>query len=229
MVSINWKGKKSAMQSNAVWIKLFLLMLLPLLSARAAQAQTWDEWFKQKKTQIKYLTQQIAALETYGSYLKKGYAIVDKGLGNIKDLTGGELGLHTDYYQSLKVVNPMVKDSPKATAIMQYLMVIPGQLDQIRKLPGLNADGQAYINRVIAEVLDECQADAQELQLVITSGQAEMKDDERLKRLDHLYNRAKDKYGFTLFFRGQVQTLLLQKAGERQSLQTLKNYYGIKE
>ncbi|WP_462267709.1 hypothetical protein [Mucilaginibacter sp.] len=206
-----------------------LLLLLSMLSARVTQAQTWDEWFKQKKTQLKYMTQQIAALETYGSYVKKGYAIASKGLGNIKDLTGGELGLHTDYYHSLKAVNPMVKNNPKAAAIVQYLAVIPGKLDQVEMLPGLNPDGQAYISSVTAKVLDECQADIAELELVLTSGQAAMTDDERLKRLDDLYGRVKNKYSFTLFLHSQVRMLLLQKAGERQSLQTLKNYYGIPE
>lgn len=52
--------------------KLCVIMAL-LTSNVAGQAQTpnWNEWFRQKKTQRKYLIQQIAALKVY-RILKNG-------------------------------------------------------------------------------------------------------------------------------------------------------------
>ena len=44
--------------------KLLIMFLLGML-ATTTQAQTFAEWFKQKKTQKKYLVQQIAALQVY--------------------------------------------------------------------------------------------------------------------------------------------------------------------
>ena len=43
-------------------------------------AQTWDEWFEQKKTQIQYLEKQIVELGIFIGDLQKGYQIVQKGL-----------------------------------------------------------------------------------------------------------------------------------------------------
>ena len=51
-------------------------------------AQTLAEWTQQNKTQIKYLVEQIAALQAYALVAEKGYSIAKTGLnaiGNIKN------------------------------------------------------------------------------------------------------------------------------------------------
>ena len=60
---------------------LLICFSLCAFSFQAAKAQTFAEWFQQKKTQIKYLTEQIAALEQYGNYVKQGYRIAQGGWG----------------------------------------------------------------------------------------------------------------------------------------------------
>jgi len=45
--------------------KIFLFLLLVVSAGSNLQAQTFAEWFQQKKTQKKYLLQQIAALQVY--------------------------------------------------------------------------------------------------------------------------------------------------------------------
>ncbi|MDO3641518.1 hypothetical protein [Mucilaginibacter sp. L3T2-6] len=198
-----------------------------LLAAGVSQAQTFAEWWSQKKTQIKYLARQIAALEVYGSYLKQGYKIAGKGLGNIAGFTGSEFSLHSDYYKSLKTVNPLVKDNPEAAAIAQYATAIPAEFDYLKGFNGLDEADQKYIGSVAGKVLEECSNDIAELQLVMTSGETEMTDDERLKRLHQVSTRIKDKYAFTLNFRNQVRMLLAQRNRELQNIQTLRRYYEI--
>ena len=56
-----------------------------------------------KKTQKKYLLQQIAALKVYISYAKKGYNIVSSGINTIRDIKKGELNLHNNFYNRSKV------------------------------------------------------------------------------------------------------------------------------
>lgn len=204
-----------------------LCILLCVLTLQVAQAQTFAEWFSQKKTQIKYLTQQIAALEQYGSYIKQGYEVSQNGLGNIGGYIKGEHSLHTSYYNSLKTVNPEIKGNGKADSITSYAAQIPAQFDHLNNLNGLDADNRNYINSVKATILDECNKDLAELQLVITSGEAQMTDDERLKRIDQIYIRIKDKYAFTQSFCNQVRVLLLQRDQELRDIQTLGRYYEI--
>lgn len=208
-------------------IKQVCCLLLCAFSFQLTQAQTFAEWFSQKKTQIKYLTQQIAALEQYGSYIKEGYAISQNGLGSIGGYIKGEYGLHSGYYGSLKTVNPEIKSNGKADSIARYAEQIPGQFDQLNKLNGLDNDTRHYIGQVKAKTLEECNKDLAELQLVIADRQAQMTDDERILRLDEIYDRIKDKYAFTQSFCNQAKMLLLQRSRELQDAQSLWRYYGI--
>lgn len=201
------------------------VVLLLLMSATATFGQTFAEWFSQKKTQIKYLTLQIAALEQYGSYIKQGYAISQNGLGSIGGYIKGEYGLHSSYYGSLKTVNPEIKGNGKADSIVRYAQQIPAQFDHLNNLSDLDNDKSQYVELVKVKVLDECNKDLAELQLVMTGGQVEMTDDERIKRLDEIYNRMKDKYAFTQSFCTQVRMLLLQRNRELQDIQSLGRYY----
>jgi hypothetical protein len=197
---------------------------LLLLSATATFGQTFAEWFSQKKTQIKYLTQQIAALEQYGSYVKQGYAISQNGLGKIGGYIKSEYGLHSSYYGSLKTVNPEIKSHGKADSIIRYAQQIPGQFDHLNGLKSLGKDNLQYVVKVKAKVLEECHKDLTELELIMTSGQAQLTDDERIKRLDEIYVRMKDKYSFTQTFCDQVRILLLQRDRELQDIQSLGRY-----
>ena len=206
--------------------KIYLVCLL-CITGISAHAQTFAEWFSQKKTQIKYLTQQIAALAQYSAYIRQGYAISQNGLGNIGGYIKGEYDLHNSYYNSLKTVNPEIKGNAKADSILSYAGQIPPRFDHLNGLATLDTDTRTYVALVKSTVLDDCNKDLSELQMVISSGQAQMTDDERLKRLDNIYMRMKDKYAFTLSFCSQVRTLLLQRQQELNDINTLKQQYGI--
>jgi cell fate (sporulation/competence/biofilm development) regulator YlbF (YheA/YmcA/DUF963 family) len=211
-----------SIKTMAVLIGLFINVATCTIS----KAQSWDEWFRQKKTQIDYLTKQIAELQLYTGYLKQGYAISKNGLGTVRDWTNGEFILHSDYYNSLKTVNPELRNNPEAKAIIAYATAISDSFTQL-DLKGLSDESRSYISRVKSKVLAECDADISELQLVMTSGKTEMTDDERLRRLNKVYEAIKDKYQFTCSFTSRVNVLLQQKSQEEQNIQTLKKYYGI--
>jgi hypothetical protein len=207
--------------------KGLILMVLLCAAATVCRAQTFAEWFNQKKTQIKYLTQQIAALNIYRGYVEQGYQISKNGLGTITNWTKGEFDLHSGYYNSLKTINPALKDNAKTNAIAGYANAVPGQFDHVLAMDGLDQDSRKYVLAVRDEVLKECNRDIDELELVMTSGKAEMTDDERFKRIDQVYGRTKDKYAFTLSYCNGVKNLLLQKTQDEQNIQTLRRLYGI--
>jgi len=81
--------------------KIIFIGLMLFLSAGNIHAQTFSEWFRQKKTQKKYLLQQIAALQVYIGYAQKGYRIAKEGLTTIGGFTKGEFDLHSDFINSL--------------------------------------------------------------------------------------------------------------------------------
>src|ERR1700754_3999329 len=107
-------------------MKRIILIITVLLSFLFGKAQTpnANEMFKQKKTQRNYLIKQIALLRTYLTYVKKGYQIVDKGLSLIGDIKDGTFKLDQDYFNSLKQVNPLIRNSPKVNEILVYEQAI---------------------------------------------------------------------------------------------------------
>jgi hypothetical protein len=212
--------------ASAPFRMLGILMLLQCFSI-AVKAQTFAEWWSQKSTQIKYLEQQIVASQAYYGYLKQGYNISKKGLGVIGDWKNGEMNLHKDHYEALKNVNPVIRDNAKFKAIPEYADAIPMQFDHLQNLTGLTADNRTYINAVRQKVLTECDKDLHELELVAVNGKTEMTDDERLKRLDKLYDSMKDKFAFTISYCNQVKTLMLQKQQQLQQNNTERRFYEI--
>lgn len=201
--------------------------LLCAFSFQLTQAQTFAEWFSQKKTQIKYLTQQIAALEQYGSYVKKGYQIAQGGWDGIGNSVKGEFDLHSAYYSSLKQVNPAIKNDPKADIIITYAQLIPQQFDHLGGLTALDGDTRGYIGRVKTAVLTETDKDIADLQMVMTDGKAQLTDDERIKRLDAIYERVRDKLVFSGSFCNDVRVLIIQRNNSLNEINTLKGIYGI--
>lgn len=204
-----------------------LCILLCVLTLQVAQAQTFAEWFSQKKTQIKYLTQQIAALEQYGSYVKQGYQIAQSGWGGIGNWVKGEFNLHSAYYGSLKTVNPEISSNPKADSIVSYARLIPQQFDHLDGLSSLDNDTRSYISKVQTAVLNETNKGLAELQMVMTDGKAQLTDDERIKRLDAINERVKDKLVFSGSFCNTVRMLIVQRNNSLNDINTLKSIYGI--
>jgi hypothetical protein len=199
--------------------KCFFLFALPLLFVQVSMAQTWSEWFSQKKTQKKYLLEQVAALKIYAGYLKKGYEIGSSGLDFIKGATKGEFDLHGAFFSSLKAVSPEVKRNSKIAEIIQMQLQIGKAFSSIKKLELLGNAHQDYAALVGSSLMGDCLSDIEELLLVITSGKVEMGDDERLDRIDRLYRSMQEKKTFALRFATAARSLA---AGRSQELKTLK-------
>src|SRR5690349_3244190 len=90
-------------------MKATILYIMILVACTSTQAQTVEEWTNQKKTQIKYLVLQIAALKQDTSVIERGYYIAEEGLDVIQSIKKGDFNLHSDYFNSLKKVNPKIK------------------------------------------------------------------------------------------------------------------------
>src|SRR5687768_615661 len=97
-----------------------LIMSLLLFVVQSAHSQAWNEWFRQKKTQKKYLIQQIAALKVYLKYLKQGYGIVKKGMQVVGDIKEGNFNSHKEYFGSLREVNELISGSGKVSSTLYY-------------------------------------------------------------------------------------------------------------
>ena len=214
-------------------MKKFLILFLFGMLATTIQAQTFAEWFRQKKTQKEYLIQQIAALQVYISYAQKGYSIAQEGLNMISDFKRGEFNLHTDYFNSLKSVNPKIKQYARVADIMaMQVAIIKGYSRtrrQIQESSAFNGKELDYIIRVLGRLLDDCENTLDELITVTTDGNLEMKDDERLERIDILYQDMTDKYTFSQSFNNETMVLAASRIKENNDVQTSRALYGLKQ
>ncbi|RBQ06796.1 hypothetical protein [Pedobacter miscanthi] len=204
-----------------------LAVVLMSLIGGTAKAQTWGEFFSQKKTQKKYLLEQIAALQLYIGYAKKGYELVDGGLGTIKDITHGEFSLHDTFISSLKAVSPLVRNNIKVAQIISYQIGMAKAFAEFRWEALLSAPDQLYILDVKAGIMAECGKDLESLLMVVSSGRLEMSESERIRRIDALYLSMQDKAAFTADFLLGVSRLVRDR--ERDGLDILigRKLYGI--
>ncbi|MBK0379282.1 hypothetical protein [Mucilaginibacter segetis] len=195
-------------------IRIIALVLL----STCAKAQTFAEWFSQRKTQKKYLLAQIEALQVYGGFLKKGYTIAKGGLGSITNYIGDEFQLHTAYYDRLKNADPSLKKNS------QVKQIIGWQQDIIKQTNSWLADDMAYVTKVKTALLQDCEAQLTELTNVISGG-TEMSDAERLQQIEILHAAMLSNLHFATNFSDQLKRFNIQKQQDLNSTNTLKGLY----
>ncbi|KFF17744.1 hypothetical protein [Flavobacterium hydatis] len=202
--------------------KIFLLLLFAILISGNMHAQA---------KQQRMLLQQIAALQTYIGYAQKGYSVAKKGLNTINDFKRGEFKLHTDYLTSLKQVNPKIKKYARITEIIALQIKIiksyKSLYPQIRQDDLFHGDEVDYIKRVFERVLDNCDDNLDELLTIVSDGTLEMKDDERIKRIDTVYQNMLDSYAFCESFGNKTKLMAVSKAKELKEAKTSRVLHGI--
>ncbi|EOR96265.1 hypothetical protein ADIARSV_0500 [Arcticibacter svalbardensis MN12-7] len=207
--------------------KMFVLLLLFSGISLHGSAQTWDEFFKQKKTQKKYLLAQIAALNVYTGYLKKGYEIAESGLGLFGAITGDEQVLHKTFFASLKTVNPMVANSISAVELLGWQAGIMRNMNSVRKVTNLKPAEREYTEKVRTDLLRACDQELEDYLLLISTSKLDLSDGERLDRLQKTYLSIADKFRFSKSFANEVALLSQQRQHGQSELQGTAALYGI--
>lgn len=194
------------------------ILFLLILFTSAIRAQTWGEWFNQKKTQKKYLIQQIAALKVYTEFLRKGYGIVKDGTGLIRDIKDGDFNLHKNYFGSLKNVSPAIKGSDKVEAIMaMHALLLQERQSTLAMAAGSKRFSSEEIRALLklyATLSEEAAKDLDELLMVVGNGTLELSDDERIKRIDLLFSSMQAKLSFQRKLNNNI--ILISKSRKRQ-------------
>lgn len=203
--------------------KTVLLLGAVFLFASSLQAQQ----AKQKRM----LLLQIAALRTYVDYAAKGYKAVKSGLNFISDAKKGEVNLHSDYFTSLASVNPKVKNYSRVAEIIALQIKIARTYkktwDAVRQGDLFYGSELEYIERAFGRLLDSCSDNIDTLFLVAASTELEMKDDERIERIDRLYESVKEDYSFCEKFSSELKVLAISKAKEKNDAIQAGTLFGL--
>lgn len=201
--------------------KTILICYLAFLSL-PTHSQTFEEWWKQKDTQKKYLAEQIAALGAYSAVLKEGYEIASQGLGLVHSIQKGEYGQHQGYFNSFSSVNPQIKNHPSADRVarlysktFQLTQQIPGKLFPS---PYLKKSEEQVIRHVLLEIQEDSDQILSELETLLSDGSLQMKDTDRSKAITSLNQRMEEVYSFTMGYYQDCQILQSQRLKESQAI-----------
>lgn len=202
--------------------KLFVLLWAVLLTQQGIHAQA-----KQRKE----LLLQIAALQVYIDYAKKGYSTVSKGLNFIGDAKRGELNLHGDYFVSLLKINPKVRNYYKAAEILSMQFKIMNLYKKtcadLKAGDLFHGSELDYIERSFERLLQNCGNTLDELLAVTTDSKLELKDDQRIQRIDELHKTMLEDYNFCISFSRDAKLLRLSKAADQKDAKNIDALYGL--
>ncbi len=208
-----------------------LLSAAVLICPNQLHAQTFSEWFHQDKTQKKYLLAQIAALQIYIEDAEKGYNIAKSGLTTIGNITNGEFGLHTLYFNSLQTVNPKIKNYSKVKGITGTEdaadLVRKKMVTQASSAPTkLSTEEMKELQQISNNIAGDDSKDLDELEELMTDGKLKMTDDERIKNIDLLYNAVREKYAAVQQLAASISSLAAGRQAQQKDAVILKQLYG---
>lgn len=206
-------------------VKMIMLVILIGL-CNIGYSQGVVGFFTQKQTQTQYLVQQIAALKVYAGYLKQGYKIVDGGLNTIENIQGGHLKLDEQYFDGLKRLHPKVRHQSAAVVKVHnnILKTIALGRKLVREASSLDGSDGAFAE----EIFKNAQRTAGDLHIsmeqILDEG-LKMTDDERLERVNQIYNAMLLQYQGLKVFNQDLQKLEIQKWRDLKDVKDLRKIY----
>ncbi|WP_281225416.1 hypothetical protein [Flavobacterium aquiphilum] len=181
--------------------------------------------------QIKELLLQIAALQVHIDYVKKGYTVVKKGLNFIGDVKKGEVNLHSGYFNSLKQVNPKIRKYYKVAEIislqLKIVKIYKRTREQLRVSDLFHGDELDYIERSFDRLLADCDDVLEVLMEVTLDSKLKMKDDQRIIRIDELYEAMLDNYAFCKSFSEESLGLSFSKVHENEDVKSAQLLHAL--
>src|SRR5205823_1222241 len=137
-------------------------------------------------------------------YAEKGYDIAKTSLYIIQEFKNGEFNLHETFFNSLKAVNPTVKNAEEVAEIIALQFSIVDQfkaaIKTYKESNQFNPDELSYINKVYANLTTDCLKNIDALIAVVTDSSLQMSDDERMHQINGIYADMQDKNSFTQYF-----------------------------
>ncbi len=189
-------------------------------------------WCQCPKQQIKVYLEQIAANKVYIEYLQKGYKIAKEGLTFIGNVKNAHFSLDKDFFAALESINPKIRNYAKVAGIITCNTKIVQEFKsamQLIKGTGLfSANELLYLETIFANTTNDCADVVDALTALITASKLKMSDDERIKRIDALYDEMQDRYVFSNSFCAGLKVQVIQRSKEMNDAQTLRGIYGIK-
>lgn len=212
-------------------MKSIIIYFFCLLNITALKAQTFSEWLRQKKTQEKYLIQQIAGLEVYAGYLGKGYEIFDKGSKTISKIKNGDLDMHRLFFDAKNKLNPNLSKLVADMKIEPVHSAVMEKCSQSNKFilaeTSFSAEQKAYFKTVVERIAKNAEELFSIYEQLIEADKLTLNDEERLKRLIDLKHKYISLYLFANSFGDEIKGYSQQIKSEENDISASKSILGL--
>lgn len=176
--------------------------------------------------------EKLAQLKNILDNMRKGYDIVSKGYGAVKDISQGNFNIHKVFLDGLMEVSPMVRKYRKVGQIVNYQLILVNEYKAAGRRFGsqgtFNQSELEYIGRVYSNLLNESLKNLDELLTVTTAGKLRMSDDERIQAIDRIFASMEEKVVFLRSFNNETSVLSLSRAREQNDIERMEKINGIK-
>jgi hypothetical protein len=177
---------------------LLLIIICICCLGIGAYCQTFSEWFFQKKTRIKRLEQQIAALEALNAVLQKGYSMAEKGVDSVHVIEQEGLVNDEDFIAHLRSVKPVIKYGPERVTCYELtrLMIkhVEAWRDAYSRNPWLKLREINLINAEFSVIVNIVNERLTLLQELISEDKMEMEDEERWDAISEIEMDIREAY-----------------------------------
>ncbi|GAA4339656.1 hypothetical protein [Flaviaesturariibacter amylovorans] len=211
-------------------MKKILTLCLSFFLLNTLHAQTFNEWFRQKKTKIRYLVEQIAALKAYTGVVDKGYSLAQTGLTTISSIKKGDLALHEDHFASLRAVSPAVRSYWKVGACRTLEQDILSIVHNTERFLGqsslLKPKEKAFARIVLQRMMEHKTQLMDDLLQVTTDGRTTRSDAERIAQVDSYYHSLTELKEAVLEFGNTLRTLQAQRTQDQRNTQAASRLHG---
>ncbi|AWW29419.1 hypothetical protein DN752_04260 [Echinicola strongylocentroti] len=212
--------------------KMGLLVVFLLSFTATAKAQTFSEWFRQKKTQKEYLAKQITGLQLYIGYARKGYETLRTGWNTVQMLRNGEFNLHGDFFGGLASISPIVRNYRVVPEFIALQLRLLDRMKTARKLFAAHVRLKPNESEYLGAVFDKTVATASklldELMAVALQPGLELSEGERLKLIDRLYQQLQGLDRFVRSFNRENYQQLRHRAWHAGDLETIRQLHQLK-
>ena len=203
------------------WVGSMSIFILLLGNGPASMAQ--DQEIQQLLLNVEKLNQ----LKELLAQMKANYEIVQQGYLQVKSVTEGNFHLHEVFLNRLYTVNPKVKAYYRVGEIIQLQVQL---LEFTRKsLKGLKQESRsslediAYLSGVFSRLQGASMRNLEELILLITDGQFQMDDAERIQAIDRIYSDMRKLLLDSQQVTAEFKQLFLLRSREKAAQFTLKS------
>ncbi|MFD1166016.1 hypothetical protein ACFQ2C_10410 [Sphingobacterium daejeonense] len=212
-------------------IRLAAIAVLLTISF-SASGQTFREWFRQGKTQTRYLQDQNSALESYAGVLASGYLNAFRGLLEEAGLKYGDLALHSGYFGRLAKIGSWAGDYPAIREVLRVqLLILTNCMAIVRRVgrSGLFSERESGMLREAAHgMLRQTEQDISLVADLLTPGSLKMDDGQRIRMILGIRDRAQKRLDHASGTRTQIDLMEEEREVARTEITGLGIFLGTR-